>query len=152
MPAIVKYKLFNLRTWLFGLLSILGLWAHIHADIRDGVRTVSSAVLRVVRVVRVVRVILNVAPTVLRVDHGEQEPQAGVGGRLRDRLYGTHLAPSTADPHPNHRLFARPQVIRNKKVPERWYPGRFDIFVRHHVVCVCIYIYISIYNAVVEDG
>jgi hypothetical protein len=83
MPAIVKYKLFNLRTcgppsfalslslflslscspptitttsgtWLFGLLSILGLWAHIHADIRDGVRTVSSVVLRVVRVMRVV--------------------------------------------------------------------------------------------------
>jgi hypothetical protein len=50
MPAIVKYKLFNLRTWLFGLLSILGLWAHIHADIRDGVRTVSS-VCRACRVV-----------------------------------------------------------------------------------------------------
>ncbi|ELR16314.1 HemolysinIII related subfamily protein [Acanthamoeba castellanii str. Neff] len=72
-------------TWLFGLLSILGLWAHIHADIRDGFfewNTVS-------RNLKLVWVAVCVIGSM---------------------------------------------VIRNKKVPERWYPGRFDIFFASHQI------------------
>jgi len=85
MPSIVKYKLFNLRTWLFGLLSILGLTAHIHADILEGFFEWHT----VIRNAKLVWVAVCVIGSM---------------------------------------------VIRNKKIPEKWYPGRFDIFFASHQI------------------
>jgi len=85
MPLIVRHKFFNLRTWLFALMSLFGLWIHIHADLRDGIFEWDT----ISRNAKLVWVSVCVI---------------GSG------------------------------IVRNSKIPEKWYPGRFQIFFSSHQI------------------